>query len=68
MGNNYVREPKSLGQVLYDVHRQALQDHGTGSTPWDQLDTDDRAAWQSTAERIRLVPEKIERSPQPPIF
>ncbi len=39
----------TLGQILHAVYKQALGDQGVDSGDWEQLEDEDRVAWESTA-------------------
>ena len=42
----------SVGQKLYELWIASLEEHGSGSDEWDQLDERDKEVWEHLAKEL----------------
>lgn len=58
---------KPTGEQLYALYAEAHRDlHDCHCDPWDQLDTEERDAWDELADRVEVLIERraVERMDQ----
>lgn len=45
------------GSTLYRLYQRALADRGIGIDAWEDIDAEDREAWEDVAEQVILAEE-----------